>query len=204
MLLRGCESRHPTRLRSDDAATSTAPQIGRKRRLSTQDDERESTPAKKARADSEAPTDEQEQDRGSSPVAPTDTEEVKEVTQGVRDVELEDGKSKPVPIPVADEAEGVKEAVEETPVDASTSAQEAAAVPLPESPTLKAAEGEDQDVDAEGELDIEAKEDEIVAPATSPVEQSSKPAPVSTADEVPGLTLAASPSKHDEKTTTES
>ena len=83
-------------------------------------------------------------------------------------------------------------------------------MPLPESPTLKAAEGEDQDADAEGELDIEAKEDEIVAPATAestpPVEQSSKPTPVSTvvADEVPGLTLATPPSEQDEKTTTES
>ena len=181
MLLRGCESRHPTRLRSDDAATSTAPQIGRKRRLSTQDDERESTPAKKARADSEAPTDEQEQERGSSPAAPTDTEEVKEVTKGVNDVELEE---KPAPEASATE-EKESAAAEIDAKEGETDEKQAAAVPLPDSPQLKAAEGEDADAEADADADAEGEVDGDAKPV-APQEESA--APVAD-EEVPGLTL---------------
>lgn len=127
---------------------------------------------------------------------------MKEVTEGVRDVELEDGK--PVPASLAAPEEKVAQSTEE---DAGA---EAAAVPLPESPTLKAAEGEDQD--AEGEIDVEAKEGEVVAPvedATLATAQDAlEVAPIAAApadsEEVPGLTLSASPSKPTEETTADS
>ncbi|EMD37003.1 hypothetical protein CERSUDRAFT_114904 [Gelatoporia subvermispora B] len=100
----------------NEDATSNAPQIGRKRRLSEDDrDDDMSGAAKKHRGDSVETSDDATQ-RGSSPIPPgKDTEEVKEVTQGVREVELDD---------------------RDTPSDSIAS--EATVVPLPESPTLKA------------------------------------------------------------------
>ena len=75
---------------------------------------------------------------------------------------------------------------------------------MPESPTLHAAEPEDQD--AEGEIDVETKEAEQPAsPDTLPVpeeETNTAPAAVVAAavDEVPGLTIQAAPPKIDETT----
>ncbi|KAH9927948.1 uncharacterized protein BXZ73DRAFT_78405 [Epithele typhae] len=187
----------PDRPWSEDA-TSTAPQIGKKRRLSTSEHEdREATPVKKARADSEAATDEEsgrDQERGSSPAARTDTEEVKEVTEGVREVELEDGP----PLPSDSEAPSATAATAQEGEDAvivaetETETQAAAAVPLPESPTLKAAEGEDQD--AEGEVDVEVKslEEAVSQTATNEASSDAPSVPIAAdTDEVPGLSLAS-------------
>nr|VWP02664.1 Chitin synthase (EC [Ganoderma boninense] len=167
--------------------TSTAPQIGRKRRLSTPEPdgehEREHTPAsKKFRVDSEA-------DATPAPATPvlapeTETEEVKEVTEGVKEVELEEKPSAP---------EEVKDKEEE----ASSEAQEAAAVPLPDSPQLKATETEDADADGEADADADA-EGEVDTKATAEVpsatedEKVEEPLASSAAvdDEVPGLMLA--------------
>ncbi|PIL29043.1 hypothetical protein GSI_09091 [Ganoderma sinense ZZ0214-1] len=188
----------PDRPWSEDA-TSTAPQIGRKRRLSTPEPdgehEREHTPAsKKFRAESEA-------DATPAPATPvpateTETEEVKEVTEGVKEVELEEKPSAP---------EGMKEKDEE---EASSETQEAAAVPLPDSPQLKATETEDADADGEADTDadaqgeVDAKATAEVPSATESKEKAEKPlAPtVVTDDEVPGLTLASkSPMKKMER-----
>jgi len=74
---------------SEDA-TSNAPTIGRKRRLSTaeEDDEGESS-AKRVKGEDGAAPEVQE------------TEEVKEVTQGVEEVELEDENPETVPLPAS-------------------------------------------------------------------------------------------------------
>ncbi|KAI0657459.1 hypothetical protein C8Q70DRAFT_934826 [Cubamyces menziesii] len=168
----------PDRPWSEDA-TSTAPQIGHKRRRSIDEhEERETTPsAKKQRAESEAAP---ESERGQSPEQPAkETEEVKEVTKGVRKVELEDGKTCT--------AESV-----EAESQAQTGAEEAAAVPLPDSPELKPA---DDTQDAEGEVDAEAVKDDTAAPIESseiPEPTTKDAAPLETVeDEVPGLTLTS-------------
>lgn len=172
-------------------ATSTAPQIGRKRRLSTSEpDERESTPAKRHRAESEATQDGQREESPAGAQQAKETEEVKEVTKGVREVELDDeGKPKEIEIP-AEEAQ-----TQTTETTTAADAEEAAAVPLPDSP--KAAEEGKEDVDAEGEEDVEAKEGEDAADATDAtvvddVSSSGKESPsvaTVTDEEVPGLTL---------------
>ncbi|KAI0325518.1 hypothetical protein GY45DRAFT_1340078 [Cubamyces sp. BRFM 1775] len=168
----------PDRPWSEDA-TSTAPQIGHKRRRSVDEhEERETTPsAKKQRAESEAAP---ESERGQSPEQPAkETEEVKEVTKGVRKVELEDGETSTV------------EAVEAEP-QAQTGAEEAAAVPLPDSPELKPT---DDTQDAEGEADAEAdKEDTAVPTESSDIPKPTTmdaPLPDTAEDEVPGLTLTS-------------
>ncbi|KAH9903436.1 hypothetical protein C8Q73DRAFT_786014 [Cubamyces lactineus] len=167
----------PDRPWSEDA-TSTAPQIGHKRRRSIDEhEERESTPAKKQRAESEAAP---ESERGQSPEQPVkETEEVKEVTKGVRKVELEDGET------------GVVETVEAE-SQAETSAEDAASVPLPDSPDLKPA---DDAQDAEGEVDLEADNEDTAAPTESSdiPETTTKDAalPNVVEDEVPGLTLSS-------------
>ncbi|KAI0767426.1 aspartic peptidase domain-containing protein [Fomes fomentarius] len=183
---------------SEDA-TSTAPQIGRKRRLSTSEpDERESTPAKRHRAESEVTQDGQREESPTGAQQAKETEEVKEVTKGVGEVELDDeGKPKEIEIPT----EVAQTQTTETTTAAD--AEEAAAVPLPDSP--KAVEEGKEDVDAEGEEDVEAKEGEDAADATdatvvddvssSGKEESPSVATV-TDEEVPGLVLASdSPKK---------
>ncbi|KAI1786884.1 acid protease [Ganoderma leucocontextum] len=181
-------------------ATSTAPQIGRKRRLSTpepdDEHEREHTPAsKKLRAESEA-------DATPGPATPVpETEEVKEVTKGVEEVELEEKPSA---------AEEVKEKDVE---EASAEAKEAAAIPLPDSPQLKATEGEDADADGEADSDVDteaevdAKSEEVIstnedaaAPAGK-VEEPPAPTVAVADDEVPGLTLASKSPKKKVETT---
>ncbi|KIM92235.1 hypothetical protein PILCRDRAFT_810268 [Piloderma croceum F 1598] len=84
---------------SEDA-TSNAPTIGRKRRLSTPgEDEEEENTAKRAKGEDGTLT------RNESPSQPValvnETAEVKEVTQGVDDVELEEGKPETVPLPAS-------------------------------------------------------------------------------------------------------
>ena len=61
------------------------------------------------------------------------------MTEGVRDVELEEGKVKLAPSAPDEVADEEKEVTAGE--DGETVAQEAATVPLPESPTLKAVEG---------------------------------------------------------------
>ncbi|KAF7978760.1 hypothetical protein HWV62_25683 [Athelia sp. TMB] len=79
-----------------NAPTSTAPTIGRKRRLSTPVDEEEENTAKKARGNEGAAT------RDVSPVQMLvkETEEVTQVTQGVKEVELDETKPETVPLPL--------------------------------------------------------------------------------------------------------
>ncbi|CCL99065.1 uncharacterized protein FIBRA_01077 [Fibroporia radiculosa] len=116
----------PDRPWSEDA-TSTAPQIGRKRRMSSPepDADPDTQPsAKRRRADSPDASDDASH-RDDSPArvgkAETETEEVKQVTKGVGEVELDEG------------------SVPETP-----SAAEAAAIPLPDSPVLPPTETTDE------------------------------------------------------------
>ncbi|KAI0634242.1 acid protease [Trametes polyzona] len=170
----------PDRPWSEDA-TSTAPQIGRKRRLSTDEcEERETTPsAKKQRAESEL---QPEGERESSPAQPgKETEEVKEVTEGVREVELEDGKT----------ASASQASETETPTEALV--QEAAAVPLPDSPELKATE-DTKEVSEDASTTI-AKDTEVPAPAPEEgvaektTAEDAVPAPSAEDEDVPGLTL---------------
>ncbi|KAH8097084.1 hypothetical protein BXZ70DRAFT_310523 [Cristinia sonorae] len=100
----------PDRPWSEDA-TSTAPQIGRKRRYSStepEEDESSSSAPKRHRLDAIQPEE--------------DVEAVKEVTRGVQGVEIEEGEK------VADTQAADGPAVA------------AAAIPLPDSPTLEAQE----------------------------------------------------------------
>lgn len=78
-------------------ATSNAPKVGRKRRLSDEDNEEAQSSTKKLKGDSPIPT-------SSSEEQAPDSVEVKEVTEGVQEVALED-KDKKVPenIPLPDE-----------------------------------------------------------------------------------------------------
>ncbi|KII91740.1 hypothetical protein PLICRDRAFT_173548 [Plicaturopsis crispa FD-325 SS-3] len=74
-----------------DDATSNAPQIGRKRQRDADDDEAPST-SKRTRGDSTPAADDAE-GRGASPAVTvpqgSETQDVKDVTKGVKDVELE-------------------------------------------------------------------------------------------------------------------
>ena len=126
---------------------------------------------------------------------------MKEVTKGVRDVELEDEQTKPK-APAEGEADEAKE-------ETQTGAEEAAAVPLPDSPQMKAAEEDKEDVDAEGEEDVEGKEADAATDATAVEDGSSsgkedEPAVAATEDEVPGLTLASESPKKPSKAKTRS
>ncbi|EIW53369.1 acid protease [Trametes versicolor FP-101664 SS1] len=169
----------PDRPWSEDA-TSTAPQIGRKRRLSTDEqEERETTPsAKKQRAELE---EQAESKRDQSPSQPgKETEEVKEVTEGVREVELEDGK-------VASTSHAVDG---EAPAEGST--EEAAAVPLPDSPELKATVTPEKVADegaSKAEGSAAAEEDASPEAAETTVTEDILAAALE--DDVPGLTLPA-------------
>ncbi|CDO74603.1 hypothetical protein BN946_scf184586.g8 [Trametes cinnabarina] len=168
----------PDRPWSEDA-TSTAPQIGRKRRLSTEEhEERETTPsAKKHRAESDNTPDIK---REQSPAQPG--QEVKEVTEGVREVELEDGKSPGTDV------------TEDAPAE-KTGTEEAAAVPLPESPELKPTEDVEQSVagtvaEETGASNCSALEQSEDGLPEAP-KASSQEIATSAADDgdVPGLTL---------------
>ena len=108
------------------------------------------------------------------------------MTQGVKEVELEEKPSA---------AEEVREKVEQ---EVSGEEKEAAAVPLPDSPQLKATETEDADADGEADTDPDA-EGEVDTKATAAASSATKvetveePPAASTVtdDEVPGLTLAS-------------
>ncbi|TCD64893.1 hypothetical protein EIP91_003469 [Steccherinum ochraceum] len=144
-------ARSLTRPFSRFAATSTAPQIGRKRRFSStepDDDEPSASTSKRHRLDTIEP----ELDASSRR---EDAEGVKEVTKGVQEVEIEEEK---------------KDDVAATPSDAP--AVSAAAVPLPESPVLEAhqetADSDVKDVEEEGsaakvEEETESKQEAPVA-----------------------------------------
>ncbi|KZP15857.1 hypothetical protein FIBSPDRAFT_866754 [Athelia psychrophila] len=94
-------------------ATSTAPTIGRKRRLSTPPDEEEENIAKRLRGNEEALT----RDVSPAQVPVNETEEVKEVTQGVNDVELDETKPETVPLPVTPPPETLE--LDTTPAEAT-------------------------------------------------------------------------------------
>ncbi|GBE83426.1 hypothetical protein BKA93DRAFT_760054 [Sparassis latifolia] len=125
-----------------DADTSSAPQIGRKRRLSTTEPDEPSSSAKKQKSEPDDASD-TASDTTDTPSQPTkETQDVKEVTKGVRDVELE-----------------------EKAASVSSADDEAAGVPLPDSPVLKATEVS-QEVEEEP-LEREPLEED--APSKEPV-----------------------------------
>lgn len=161
-------------------ATSTAPQIGRKRRLSTDEqEERETTPsAKKQRAELE---EQAESKRDQSPSQPgKETDEVTEVTEGVREVELEDGKVSSTSHSVDGEA----------PAEGST--EEAASVPLPDSPELKATVASEKvaDEDASKTVSSAAVDGDALPEAAETTVTEDTPT-AALEDDVPGLTLPA-------------
>ncbi|KAI0922538.1 hypothetical protein AcV5_009483 [Taiwanofungus camphoratus] len=171
----------PDRPWSEDA-TSTAPQIGRKRRLSTTEPD-EPSPLAKKRRDEPGGVSEDEPQRETSPCRPgKETEGVKEVTKGVRDVELEGGKTS----------------------DSSAHA-DAAAIPLPESPILQATqeakpiEDASQEPNADAAVTEETKEEGEALVVKEPVdatesgmgESQQMDARVNDEDEIPGLTAGA-------------
>ncbi|KAH9921788.1 uncharacterized protein B0H18DRAFT_1121246 [Fomitopsis serialis] len=128
----------PDRPWSEDA-TSSAPQIGRKRRLSSTEPDSEPS-AKKQRSES---VDDSQATREETPVRTgreAEEPEVKAVTKGVKEVELED---KP-----------------------AASAATAAAVPLPDSPTLQPTQ-EAEEVKSESTESTEEKVEEPVVEATT-------------------------------------
>ncbi|OCH94592.1 hypothetical protein OBBRIDRAFT_710117, partial [Obba rivulosa] len=105
----------------NEDATSNAPQIGRKRRLSADEhDDDVPSSAKKHRRESVEAADEPALREEPSVRAGKDTEGVKEVTKGVREVELDERDTPSTSVP-----------------------PEATAVPLPDSPTLQPVNGTD-------------------------------------------------------------
>ncbi|KAH9834959.1 uncharacterized protein C8Q71DRAFT_908782 [Rhodofomes roseus] len=136
----------PDRPWSEDA-TSSAPQIGRKRRLSSTEPDLEPS-AKKQRSESADVSDSAQTTREDTPVRTgkeTEEPEVKAVTKGVKEVELED---KP-----------------------AASAKTAAAVPLPDSPILQPT----QEADEVKPESAEEKAEEPVAEATTTEQSPSAP-----------------------------
>jgi len=126
----------PDRPWSDDA-TSSAPQNGRKRRLSSTEPDEPSPSVKKHRVESPEGSDDASQ-RDSSPLGPArETEGVKEVTNGVKEVELEEGGREEV-----------------------SAAADATAVPLPDSPLLSAA---DDTKEAEADATDEPSSAKLIA-----------------------------------------
>lgn len=180
-----------------DDATSNAPTIGRKRRFSfvEDDDDSASTSVKKLRGDSV-------QAEGSTPpiVAVPDQkegEDVKSVTQGVKDVELEDQKvdssSGPEEIPLPESPGG-------TPQPDTASTEEAATAPEEEAEEKGAQDNSDADSVAsssnvvldEGQSQDDSKDDTKISPtlaATSlPVEDAPAAEGIPTADDTPAPT----------------
>lgn len=189
------------------AATSTAPQIGKKRRMSDDDDEPFPTGSKRsriglAREDTIMEGSSQEQD--------ATAQGVKEVTDGVREVELEEGTKKSI-------------------TEVTVAAEEAATVPLPESPVLQAQseptegsapeatveekektveqaeesnEGETVDVATEAEKpvveDVEVATEEKKAEEEVPAVESATTLPVEAADTTPVTEEAVAEQKVEE------
>lgn len=115
-----------------DESDAEPVQIGRKRRMSTAEPEDEPSPApKRIRADTEEASEGAAEEDGAPSQSTNDTQDVKEATEGVRELELVDAA-----------------------VPGSSGAAEAAAVPLPASPTLKAAGAEN--LEKEGVPDVPA------------------------------------------------
>jgi len=120
----------PDRPWSDDA-TSNAPQIGRKRRLSDADRDEESYPSSTKRSKGGLVA---EEERDESPSPAKETQDVKDIRKGVKEVELED----------KEEGEAEKEL------------EKAAAIPLPEDKE----EGSEKEEETEKE---ETEKEETVA-----------------------------------------
>ncbi|ESK91685.1 hypothetical protein Moror_10659 [Moniliophthora roreri MCA 2997] len=169
----------------EEDATSNAPKIGRKRRRSTTDRDQgvggdEST-KKKVRGDTPVtPATEVNGAEASSSTAQPDTEAVKEVTKGVRDVELEDKeKLAPESIPLPEEVAGE--------LDSSS----IASTPPPESDPAEKVEENGVDVTADTTAEVVQSQEE--AQAKNAVEEK----PVDTTD-VTGEALSPEGSAVDE------
>ncbi|KAG1752191.1 hypothetical protein EDB19DRAFT_1672415 [Suillus lakei] len=181
-----------------DDATSNAPTIGRKRRFSFvegDDDDSASMSVKKLRVGST-------QAEGSTPPIPVvpsqkEGEDVKSVTQGVKDVELDekklDSSSGPEELPLPDSPGG-------TPQPDTTSTEEVATAPEEEADKKGAQDDSDADSVAsssevildEGQPEGDSKDDTKASPtsvATSlPTEDAPTPEGTPTADDTPALT----------------
>ncbi|KAF9494300.1 hypothetical protein BDN71DRAFT_992367 [Pleurotus eryngii] len=133
-MTRGAPDRGLTRVL--ELATSNAPQIGRKRRLSTtelgdgpSDEERLTKRGRGAfppvAVETTTENTSQNDTREASPVSPphgaiTNQEDVKEVTEGVKEVELEDKKEvEPENVPLPVEVSGELDEVNATPAEGS-------------------------------------------------------------------------------------
>jgi len=124
----------------EEDPTSNAPRVRRKRRLSSteRDPEEEQAHKKKARGDSATPSVADAEGKSLVPTPQVDTQEVKDVTQGVEEVVL-DGKdvgissadvAAPETIPLPDEKSGE---LNEPTSDATSSSSEASSAPVDES-----------------------------------------------------------------------
>lgn len=144
-----------------EPATSNAPQIGKKRRMSDEDEDMPPSGSIKKSRTGLLPVDGDAVEEGaSSQETDATTEDVKEVTKGVRDVELEEGK---------------KTSHDDEPAPA----EEAAAVPLPESPVLAAQPSETTEASAEPSLEgtdaLKEKSEEGRAAKFEPVAEAQIP-----------------------------
>lgn len=182
-------------LANTSAATSNAPHVGRKRRMADEDrdeDEDEQARLKKSRGASEPQPDAQTAlDSSSTPLPQAkETEAVKEVTQGVKEVELEEKpQALPESVPLPEEKAGELDAESSStastppPTGESSEAQDAATVP-----DIAALSG---DVVSDSSV-AETKEPEPTTDAAE-VAATSDVAPVATTDARPIKKLRAKP-----------
>ncbi|KAK7053034.1 hypothetical protein VNI00_004355 [Paramarasmius palmivorus] len=154
----------------EEDATSNAPKIGRKRRRSMTDREQDApmdgSSKKKVRGDTPVVT--ATDGEGSTPAPQPETEAVKEVTKGVKGVELEDkDKVEPESVPLPDEVAGELDSssIASTPPPESeaTKVEEVAAVANADAVATEAAET-DTVTEPQAKDAVEEKED--VATAT--------------------------------------
>ncbi|PSR81758.1 hypothetical protein PHLCEN_2v6267 [Hermanssonia centrifuga] len=142
----------------DGESTSNAPQVGQKRRLGTPDLEDLPSPqsAKRLKAEKVDDDEHDTQGEGSSARAAQDSEDVKEVTKGVREVELEEGEAK----------------------NTEAAPGTAATVPLPASPELKPQAEESHEKDTVEGSSPQAEKDESSAKLGDDLEDESQVVPV--------------------------
>ncbi|KAJ3777771.1 hypothetical protein FB446DRAFT_633387 [Lentinula raphanica] len=192
----------------DDDATSNAPKIGRKRRLSSterdlDEDQDEMTRSKKHRGDtpktpSELPTGEASTSDSVENLSQHDAEDVQEVTQGVKEVELEDTQSS--------ERSGQAEVL--TPENVHDEEADVApeSVPLPEevsgelddtssiASTPPAVTRNDQGIDASESIqtssettDVAAEREDDKTPLSQDVDDDATSVPVDSAEKSPAI-----------------
>lgn len=171
----------------EEDATSNAPAVRRKRRLSSterdvRDDSEELARGKKARGGSLSPEAEAEGDDTPLPQPEAETIEVKEVTQGVKDVVL-DAESAPTAEEKPEVAPKPNVEEEASPIEAAVVAPES--IPLPEDRNAEVDDLQDaptssvdaEDADAVGEVEEseQTKEAETLPPKTQAADLAPEP-----------------------------